>query len=77
MYFNILIVGHFNIEILICGLAMGCSRLYLEYKIDQYTFACDLNSVCIVYLTFDCLYVFEMEFILFNFYCFRESLMNR
>ena len=42
---------------------MRHSRLYLEYKIDQYAFACDLNSVCIVYLTFDCLYVYELEFI--------------
>ena len=48
-----LIFGHSNIEILICGLAMRCSRLYLGYKIDKYAFACDLNSVCIVYLTFD------------------------
>ena len=66
MYFNTLIFGLFNIEILICGLAMRRSRLYLEYKIDQYVFACDSNSVCIVYLTFDCLYVFELKFMLFN-----------
>ena len=59
MYFNSLIFGHSNTEILICGLAMRRSRLYLEYKIDQYAFACDSNSVCIVYLTFDCLYVFN------------------
>ena len=67
MYFNILTFGHFNIESLICGLAMRRNCLYLEYNIDQYAFACDLNSVCIVYLTFDCLYVFELEFMLFNF----------
>ena len=67
MYFNILIFGHFNIEILICGLAMRRSGLYLGYNIDQYAFACDLNSVCIVYLTFYCLYVFELECMLFNF----------
>ena len=66
MYFNTLIFGHFYIEILICGLAMRRSRLYLEYKIDQYAVACDSNSVCIVYLTFDFLYVFELKFMLFN-----------
>ena len=49
-YFNILIFGHFDFEILICGLAMKRSRLYLEYNIDQYVFSRDLNSVCIVYL---------------------------
>ena len=64
MYCNIC---HFNIEILICGLAMRRSCFYLEYNIDQYAFACDLNSVCIVYLTVYCLYVFELEFMLFNF----------
>ena len=67
MHFNILNFGHFNIEIIICGLAMRRNRLYLEYNLDQYAFACDLTGVCIVYLTFDCLYVFEMEFMLFNF----------
>ena len=50
MYFNFFFIfGHFNFEILICGLAM-------------YAFAHDLNSVLIVYLTLNCLYVFEMEF---------------
>ena len=53
--------------IFICGLAMRRSRFYLENNIDQYPFACDLSSVCIVNLTFDCLYVFELEFMLFNF----------
>ena len=66
MYFNTLIFGHFNIIIIIFGLAMRRSRLYLEYKIDQFVFACDSNSVCIVYLTFDSLYVFELKFMLFN-----------
>ena len=67
MYFNILIFSHFNIEIFSCGLAMRRSLLYLKYSIDQYAFACDLNSVCIVDLTFDCFFVLELEFTLFNF----------
>ena len=60
MYFSILICGNFNIEILSYGLAMRRSRLYFEYSIDQYAFACDLNSVCIIYLSFHFVYVFDM-----------------
>ena len=71
-YFNTLILGYFNIKILICGLVMRRSRSYLEYNIDQYTFACDLKSVCNVFVTFDCLNVFELEFMFFFILLFQR-----
>ena len=67
MYFNTLIFGYFNIETLICGLAMRRSRSYLEYNIDQYTFACFLNNVHIFFLMCVCLNVIELECMLFIF----------
>ena len=71
-YFNTLILGYFNIKILICGLVMRRSRSYLEYNIDQYTFACDLKSVSNVFVTFDCLNVFELEFMFFFILLFQR-----